>query len=278
MSSNNPLQKYFRQPKVYLSLPSHGVYYKPEFVSTDVTALPVFGMTGMDELLMKTPDALFSGESTVQVIKSCIPAISNPWGLVSLDIDAVLIAIRIATFGSSLAVAQACTSCSAENSYDIDLNRMLARYETLKFDGNLTFGPLRITLRPLTYKELTDYNIGFFRLQKQLFTLETTETLSADEKQKQGEDLLKAFTTAQVELFLRCIDRVTTDEGDVTDSTHIEEWLKNTDLDIYTAIKTKLEENKDVWSVPPLDAKCESCGAENKVQVNLDQSDFFVKK
>ena len=71
--SQNPLQQYFRQPKIYVKLPSQGMYSKPGAIAGDINGLPVYGMTGMDEIIMKTPDSLLSGESIAQVIKSCCP-------------------------------------------------------------------------------------------------------------------------------------------------------------------------------------------------------------
>ena len=65
--AQNPLQNYFRQPKVFLRLPSMGIYNKPEAIQGNVESIPVYGMTGMDEIILKTPDALISGESTVKV-------------------------------------------------------------------------------------------------------------------------------------------------------------------------------------------------------------------
>jgi hypothetical protein len=76
----NPLSSFYRQPKIYVKLPSKGEFYPPG--SLDVSAngeYPVYAMTAKDELLFKTPDALLSGQSTVELIKSCIPAITNPW-------------------------------------------------------------------------------------------------------------------------------------------------------------------------------------------------------
>jgi len=96
----NPLANYFRQPKMYMRLPSHGQFYPEGALDTsEIDEYPVYAMTAKDELMFKTPDALMNGQATVEVIKSCIPAIKNPWQMPSLDLDAVLIAIRIATYG-----------------------------------------------------------------------------------------------------------------------------------------------------------------------------------
>jgi hypothetical protein len=84
--ANNPLQQFFRQPKIYISLPSQGVYNKPGTFSGNIERLAVYGMTGMDEILLKTPDALLSGESTATVIKSCCPSVTDAWDLPVNDI------------------------------------------------------------------------------------------------------------------------------------------------------------------------------------------------
>ena len=53
---SNPLQKYFRQPKLYITLPSKGKFYPGGvFESTESGELPVFSMTAKDELTFKTP-------------------------------------------------------------------------------------------------------------------------------------------------------------------------------------------------------------------------------
>ena len=88
--SSNPLQKFFRQPKIFIKLPSMGIY-NPDTVIESMDNLPIFGMTGMDEILLKTPDALLSGESSIRVIESCCPNIKNAWELSSLDVDSLII-------------------------------------------------------------------------------------------------------------------------------------------------------------------------------------------
>ena len=79
-SGANPLQKYFRQPKIYIKLPSNGKWYPNGSLEvTDNMEFPVYAMTARDELMFKTPDALLNGQSTVDVIQSCVPSIKNAW-------------------------------------------------------------------------------------------------------------------------------------------------------------------------------------------------------
>ena len=101
--SNNPLAKHFRQPVLYLKLPSGGKWYPEGSLDLPVTGeIPVFAMTARDEITFKTPDALMNGSSTVQVIESCCPSIKDAWKMPAVDLDPVLIALRLATYGKEL--------------------------------------------------------------------------------------------------------------------------------------------------------------------------------
>ena len=75
---SNPLSKYFRQSKLYISLPSQGKHYPAGAIDFPESGeVEVYSMTAKDELLFKTPDALLNGQATVDVIQSCIPAIKD---------------------------------------------------------------------------------------------------------------------------------------------------------------------------------------------------------
>lgn len=101
--STNPLASFFRQPKIYVSLPSKGMFWTKESLEmTENGELPVYAMTAKDEIMLKTPDALISGQATVDVIQSCIPAIKDAWKMPSIDLDTILVAIRIATYGEKM--------------------------------------------------------------------------------------------------------------------------------------------------------------------------------
>ena len=67
----NPLSGHFRQPAIYLKLPSRGHFYPDNGIDLPVTGdIPVYPMTVRDELTLKTPDALMNGVGVINVIKS----------------------------------------------------------------------------------------------------------------------------------------------------------------------------------------------------------------
>ena len=273
--SINPLQKYFRQPKLFVSLPSKGLYYGPGDIQGDSNNVPVFAMTGMDEILMKTPDALFNGESTVKVIQSCCPYITNAKAIPSLDIDTLLVAIRLATYGDQLSVSHVCKACGTENDFDIDLKTVIDHYANINFDSKVDHLDLIINLKPLSYQQLTDFNVENFKLERMLAQLTGTE-LAEEEKTKFIEQIYEKMADIQLKVIIESIESIRTPEVEIADTMQIIEFLKNIDSIFYNAIKTKLETNKELWSMPAQKVKCASCEAEDSVTVVLDQSNFFV--
>lgn len=272
--ANNPLQQYFRQPKIFLNLPSAGAYNKPGTIQGDTTNMPVYGMTGMDEILVKTPDALISGESTVKIIESCCPSIKDGWDVSSLDTETLFAAIRIATYGNTLSVTHFCPACSAENDYDLDLNFVIDFYNGKKYDNKIVVDEtLTVKTQPLNYKQITDLNIKTYKLQQKLNQAFNIE--NEDEQRDIVRDLFVELAETQAHLYFLSVESVELQNTIVTDRDHIVEWLKNCDKLVIDKIKKHIETTRSEWRVPGFPVKCEECGAENTVTIDLDQSNFF---
>lgn len=273
--AQNPLQQYFRQPRIFISLPSHGVYNAPGTINGDVERIPVFGMTGMDEILMKTPDALLSGESTAKVINSCCPAITDPWDLSNLDADLVLTAIRIATYGNTMTVVKVCDECQTENEYELDLNKLIDHYGHCAYDNKIVLKDLTIKIRPLNYKQSTDFALRNFQLQQQLSQLDDIK--DETEKKTLLNSLFQQLSTLQNEIFVAGIESVDTGKVVVTEREFIAEWVANCDSSVIESIKQHIQQNQDQWTDVKHDVVCEHCGATAKIAVEMDQSSFFAR-
>jgi hypothetical protein len=272
--ANNPLQQYFRQPKVFVSLPSGGIYNKPETIDGEVTRLPVFGMTGMDEILLKTPDALITGESTVKVIESCIPAIKDGWEINNLDVDALLVAIRIATYGNIMNMIHICNKCETEHTYELDVSKFLEHFSQCKFESTVVFGDLTIHIRPLSYRQVTEFNLENFALQKRLIQASAIE--DEEERNKIVSQVYKDLGLLQNKIMIAGIEQVTTPDATVTEHGYITEWIEHADRGIFEAVKEQVSKNNEVWRIPSTHVKCDNCGAENSFTVDLDQTSFFA--
>jgi hypothetical protein len=272
--ATNPLHKHFRQPKVFIKLPSGGIYSRPGNVQGDINQLPIYGMTGMDEIIMKTPDSLLSGASTAQVIASCCPNIKDPWDISVIDINMILSAIRIATFGSTMQVTNTCSNCNTENEYELDLNTIIEHFMSCHYQDTVTLPDLVIKLRPLNYQRSTEFNIINFQIQQRMAQADAME--AGEEKQKVTSDLFNQLADLQTDIFKAIIDSVDIGSQVVTEREFIDEWVANCDKSVFDAIKQTNQKNNQAWANPPFQVTCDNCQHEAKLSVEMDESNFFV--
>jgi hypothetical protein len=131
--NNNPLSSHFRQPAIYLKLPSGGKFYPQDTLDMSLTGeIPIFPMTIKDEILLKTPDALMNGEGMRDMIASCCPNIKDPWSIPLIDLDTILIAIRLASYGSGMDMNSECPHCKESNEHTVDLRVVLDNLAPIK--------------------------------------------------------------------------------------------------------------------------------------------------
>jgi len=88
----NPLLTRVEMPGSTFQLPSRGLFYDNGELRDDVEMgeVHVHPMSAFDEILMKTPDALFSGEAVHKVFLRCIPQVLQPVELLAKDVDFLL--------------------------------------------------------------------------------------------------------------------------------------------------------------------------------------------
>jgi hypothetical protein len=232
-------------------------------------------MTAKDEMLFKTPDALLTGQSTVEVIKSCIPAILDPWKMPSLDVDVALIAIRVATYGDNMEISSNCPSCQAENNYEVNLSNWLGNVGTFDYDPVIDVNPLTVHIRPYTYQELTKTSLKTME-QQRIFQIINDDTISDESKlEKFGVSFVK-LTELTVDVIASCISKIETPDGETSDPEQIKEFINNTSKDIFDKISERINGIKKEIEFKPLDAKCTSCDEEFSMPITIDQSNFFA--
>lgn len=274
----NPLSSFYRQPKIYVSLPSKGRFYPPG--ALDVSAdgqYPVYAMTAKDELMFKTPDALLSGQSTVELIKSCIPAILDPWSMPSIDLDFALIAIRIATYGDKMEVGCNCPHCNAENSYDIDLTAWFSIFNNFNYNETVTVDPLVVHVRPYSYREITKTSIKTLE-QQRIFNVINDETISDEEKiDRFGKSFVK-LTELTVDAIANCVSSIETPDGSESDKEMIKDFINNCSKDVFDKISTHITDMKDQIEFKAQDVTCGECTKEFSLPITMDQANFFGVK
>lgn len=274
-TNHNPLQQYYRQPKVYIRLPSKGQFYPQGSLDTSTNEeYAVFAMTAKDELMFKTPDALLNGQSTVEVIKSCVPAILDPWQMPVIDVDAVLMAIRIATYGNEMEIGGKCPKCQSESDYLIDLTKYLGEMQNFEYDTFVDADPLKINVKPYTYRDMTKTALKAFEQQRVLGVI-NNDSLDEGQKVEMFNESFVKLTQFTVDLISQCISSIETPTGTVSDSAMILDFINNAPRDVFDKVSHHINHLKDKMTMPEQQVQCSECSHEYTLQITLDAANFF---
>lgn len=272
----NPLSQYFRQPAIYIRLPSNGEFYPEGTLDMPPNGeLPVLPMTAIDEITYRTPDALFNGTAVVNVVQSCVPNIKNAWAVPSTDLDTILVGIRIATYGHELEVNCVCPKCNNQDEYTTDLRNSIDLMKSADYHTPFINRDMEIYFRPMNYKMLNQNNQLQFEEQKVLQSLANADETSTEQQSEAISSILKKITDMTVRALAQSISAIKTPSSIVTDAGQIEEFLKNCDRKLFTRIRDHIIDTKTKSELKPIQVKCTSCENQYEQSFTLDMSSFF---
>jgi hypothetical protein len=270
----NPLKQYFRRPAIYLTLPSRGKYYPEGALEMPPNGeLPVYPMTALDELTSKTPDSLYNGSAVVEIIKSCVPAIKDPWSIPSTDLNAILIAIRTASTGNSMTIDTVCPKCEESNTHAINLAGLLSDIKEGDYTSPLKLGELAIKFKPLNFKLMNSTNLSQFDVQVQLAKL--NQMTDEKEQLQLTSQTLKMINENLFGLVADSIESISLPNEIVTNHDFILEFVKNTDKKTFDMIKDHSANLRETSELKPFKLKCVGCSHEYNQNLTLNASDFF---
>lgn len=275
MIENNPLKQYFRRPAIFINLPSRGEYYPEQTIDMPVNhELPVYPMTAIDEISARTPDALFNGSAVVSIIQSCIPNIKDPWVIPGMDVDTILIAIRLASYGHNMEFLTQCPSCNHSDELTIDLRTVLDSIKTPDYHQVIHHGDMEFYFRPMTYKDMNESNQMQFEEQRMLQMIMSDSTPD-DQKIKTLNQALLKVTELTVKAMVLSIAAIKTPSALVTEKEFISDLLKNCDRSLFNSIRDHMLKLKSTAEIQPLQIKCNECSHEYPQSITLDMSSFF---
>jgi hypothetical protein len=281
----NPLLGYMRQPKIYVRLPSNGLFWDEGSIDMPVNnELPVYSMTARDELIFKTPDALMNGQAVVDVIQSCIPNIKDAWRCSGIDVDFILIAIRIATYGSMMSLSHRVPGTDDTVDHEIDLTAVMDQLlSTTQWNENVEISPdITCGIRPLSYRKMTDVSLRTFELQKTMQSIADSD-LTDEQKLELFNQSLSKLTELTVEMIAESVFYVKTPDDFVEDREFIQEFIQNADASLIQKIQDLINENKKTIGILPLTVHATEeqilAGVPESYElpITMDNSSFFVR-
>lgn len=276
MQNSNPLSGHFRQPSVYMKLPSGGRYWQPGSISMPANGeIGIMAMTTKDEIMLRTPDALMNGQGVVSVIESCVPAITNGWATPTCDVDAILVAIRIATYGDNMDLESKCPKCGTDSRHQLSLGPVLMRMRSPNYNDSLEIDGLTFKFKPQNYLQSNKVNIVEFEEQKLMQAI-ADDSLDSETRKATFNIHLQNIIDASVTLLSNCTESITMEDGTVViDRNHINEFYINSNNKVIKIVQNKLAEYGNQAKLQPAQVVCESCENQYNIAITFDYANFF---
>lgn len=271
------LKKYYRLPGLTVFLPTKGKYLPANSIRLNAEGgINVFPMVMADEMMLKNPDALMSGSAVQSLFESCVPDIGNPAEISSPDIDVLLLAIRVATYGRIMELETTCPSCERDLTFDCDLPAMLQNVKDCSFENVIRLSEdIIVEVRPYNVSDLSFMSRRIFEEERRLQQIEATEELTPEQRQVQRNLLFKRMSALQSEMLANTIMGVTTPDGIVQGREAMEEFLANVPSPWVKKIDAAQKEINLGGLDKSIEAKCEHCAHEWRTAVDFDPTSFF---
>lgn len=299
--SRNPLLDDIEEIGVFngvtIQLPTGGRFYHEGILDEgiDVDNFPV-GMIGIAaELSLKDPILNLSGDAIPTLIQMACPGVNEPEELADIDVEAILIGTRIASYGSELKFKHVCQNdavnpdqtklCEVENDVEIDLIAHAQRFGRIedwdRFVLELPEIKQTVFLRPMPYRA----SLEMIRLQYQnqrqseQFNNASVDDFVMDRSLvEKYRDMISANTKVGIDIILSSIMYVRTSKGqDVVDRDIIREWMLKLPTRISELVATRITEiTEDTANKSKIEYLCQKCGFKNELQLQLDLNKLFT--
>lgn len=274
--TQNPLFRHFRQPAIYFKLPSGGKFWPDGALTMPPNnEIPVLPMTARDEIVLRTPDALMNGAGIVDIIQSCCPNIKDAWNMPSIDVDATLIAIRIASYGATMDIETQCPQCNEINEFAVPLSPILDSIQSPNYNKKLSVAGVDILFRPQPYFAANKLNMMKFQ-EDQVMKIISDPTLSDADRKQQFDEQLKRLADLNIERLAASTGSITASSGEVvTEQVHIIEFYANSSSETIKQVREAIVALSRDAELKPHDTACPSCNTQYKVSMEFNQTNFF---
>ena len=319
--SNNPLIQDLIDneafPTTSVALTTGARWYRDGVLAEGVDPKDVeVGILGiLAEQNYRDPWLMLSGESIPRLLESVCPSIVDSSELAEVDLDAILLAARMVSFGPTIKLTHLCPEplpkpeegseekteaeteekseeessgvCAHENNLQIDINEHILRYDIISdeiVDEKMTYKLKRVEqiahLRPLPYKRVIAQIKEAMERDKSISSLnkyQIDELVSNADVINEYTRIIDMTSESALENILSAIDGISTTTGQmVVDKDFIRSWLIQLPADEAEGL-TEAINDMTLWfnSFSEVTYECEKCGAKNKFRLELDANRLF---
>jgi hypothetical protein len=167
--------------------------------------------------------------------------------------------------------------------HTVNLPAVLDDLKSTRIDADVVLQDgLKITVRPLTYKDMTSASLQTFQQQKMYSAIQDSQ-LADEEKAKRFNDAFKTLTDLNASILLKNIQLITMPDGtEINDPLHIKEFVEKANATLVKEIEEKLTKLRGQGAVKPIKLKATEEQIKNgappsyEVPITFDSSNFFV--
>lgn len=276
--SQSLLEKYYRLPGLHILLPSKGVFLSHCNFEMDGT-VAVYPMKAADDMILKNPDSLMSGGALENLFLSCVPGIPNPREISLPDIDVLLIAIRVATYGNKMKLDVTCPSCEEAYEYSCNLNDILSTLKYIEEEPTLYITPdLVATVRPYNLFNATKIAVTAFEQTRMLQNLPEISDGNKELSKVRVETMENAIAIVNEindKTITDCIIEIQTPEGKVTNKGEIFKFISNTSKSWKEIIENKIKGMNEKGVDKTIKLNCPKCNHQWDSTLEIDPTNFF---
>ena len=272
MTSQNPLLGKVKLPGRVFALPSMGVFYEPGVLAASAKdgEIHVSPMSALMEMKIRSADLLYSGKIIKDICAECAPEILDPSKLISKDVDALFVFLRVATYGPTMSLSSQHNCADAKtHQYEVSIeeligkpNNSVLRHKETLYQVTLSNDQV-VNLRPNTYGD----SLRILHMKLELDRAEAGGKKPSDEELEKIalDDLVNVIESVQNE-----------PEGPkVGDKAQVIEWLRAVSKKLLTELMMGINRT-DEWGFDyALKLKCRDCSSEYDHALDLNPISFF---
>lgn len=283
---------------ISIALPTMGRFYEDGVLDDDAdpSDLKINALGIMAELSTRDPFILASGKGMELLIPQICPSVLQPSSLSEIDLEAILIASRIATHGNTMVVEHTCSNmvangedetlalCNEENRINVDMYDIIMRYEPIEFSDIFVVEfpeyHQKVFLRPLEYGQALAILRETLNTRKETNALEdtdVTELITNEDKIDEYAANIMKQAVSTMESIIHSIFYVESGNGGrVHDSDQIKEWLMAISKENVKKIIDQIGKlSASLSGKNIITYQCSGCNKENTTNIELDIQKLF---
>ncbi len=258
------LDKIRRIPAEKYVLPSRGIGYSEGVFGPGVVngEVEVFPMGTYDEILLKTPELLLSGDGVFNVIARKVPDILRPEDLFQKDVEYLLTCLRKVSYGEFIVLPHR-HDCEEAKLHDYQISIIQFLKNTKAIDPTqinsykvVLENDQVVILNNITFRDV-------LTLTQIAIQTENNDDISPKDAER--------ITVDAVSSLIKSVD-------EETDRTVIAEWLKEIPISYRHAIQAQIAVISESWGTDfTTTLKCRDCGKDMDVTPSLNPVSFFTR-